>query len=58
MFEADFRITAQVRSDGQGQHVFRVTEREAPASDAEFLSRLAEMYQQGVYTVLLPVSLV
>ncbi len=54
MFEADFRITAQVRSDGQGQHVFRVTEREAPASDAEFLSRLAEMYQQGVYTVLLP----
>ena len=58
MFEADFRITAQVRSDGQGQRVFRVTEREAPASDAEFLSRLAEMYQQGVYTVLLPVSLV
>ncbi|TMF47996.1 MAG: hypothetical protein E6I32_08520 [Chloroflexi bacterium] len=54
MFEADFRITAQVRSDGQGQRVFRVTEREAPASDAEFLSRLAEMYQQGVYTVLLP----
>jgi len=54
MFEADFRITAQVRSDGQGQRVFRLTKREAPASDAEFLSRLAEMYQQGVYTVLLP----
>ena len=43
MFEADFRITAQVRSDGQGQRVFRLTKREAPASDAEFLSRLAEM---------------
>ena len=54
MFEADFRITAQVRSDGQGQRVFRVTEREAPASDAEFLSRLATMYQGGVYTTLQP----
>jgi hypothetical protein len=54
MFEADFRITAQVRSDGQGQRVFRITEREAPANDAEFLSRLATMYQEEVYTTLLP----
>ncbi len=54
MFEATFRMTAQVRSDGQGQRVFRITEREAPANDAEFLSHLAMMYQQGVYTVLLP----
>ena len=38
MFEAVFRITALVKSDGQGQRVFRVTEREAPANDAEFLS--------------------
>ncbi len=52
MFEADFRITALVKSDGQGQRVFRVTEREAPANDAEFLSRLATMYQQEVYTTL------
>jgi hypothetical protein len=52
MFEADFRITAQVRSDGQGQRVFRITEREAPANDAEFLSRLAAMYQQEVYAAL------
>ena len=52
MFEAVFRITAQVESDGQGQRVFHVTEREAPANDAEFLSRLATMYQQEVYAAL------
>ncbi len=52
MFEADFRITAQVRSDRQGQRVFRVTKREAPANDAEFLSRLEGMYQQEVYAAL------
>ena len=52
MLEADFRITALVRSDGQGQRVFRVTEREAAANDAEFLSRLATMYQQEVYAAL------
>jgi hypothetical protein len=52
MFEAIFRITAQVTSDGQGQRVFRVTEREAPARDPEFLSRLATMYQHEVYAVL------
>lgn len=48
MFEAIFRVTAQVKSDGQGQRVFRVTEREVPANDAEFLSQLATMYQQEV----------
>jgi len=52
MFEAIFRITAQVKSDAQGQRVFRVTEREAPANDAEFLSRLATIYQQEVYASL------
>ena len=52
MFEADFRITAQVRSGGQGQRVFRVTQREAPANDAEFLSRLATIYQDVVSTTL------
>ena len=52
MFEAVFRITALVRSDGQGQRVFRVTEREAAANDAEFLSHLATMYQQRVYATL------
>src|SRR6266567_788904 len=48
MFEAVFRITSLVKSDVQGQRVFRVTEREAPANDAEFLSRLATLYQQEV----------
>ena len=52
MFEADFRITAQVRDDGRGQRVFRVTEREAAANDTEFLSRLATMYQQEVCATL------
>jgi hypothetical protein len=52
MFEVLYRITALVKSDGQGQRVFRVTKREAPANDAEFLSRLATMYQQEVYTTL------
>ena len=52
MFEAVFRITALVKSDGQGQRVFRVTQREAPANDAEFLSRLATIYQQEVYASL------
>ena len=52
MFEAIFRITAQVNSDGQGQRVFRVTEREASANDAELISRLATMYQQEVYSAL------
>jgi hypothetical protein len=54
MFEAIFRITAQVKSDELGQRVFRVTEREAPANDAEFLSRLATLYQHEVYTTLQP----
>jgi hypothetical protein len=49
MFEAIFRITAQVKSDGQGQRVFRVTKLEAPASDVEFLSGLATMYRHEVY---------
>jgi hypothetical protein len=52
MFEADFRITALVNINGQGQRVFHVTEREAPANDAEFLTRLATMYQQEVYATL------
>jgi hypothetical protein len=52
MFEAIFRITALVRSDGQGQRVFRVTEREIPANDAGFQSRLARMFQQEVYATL------
>jgi hypothetical protein len=52
MFEAVIRITALINSDGQGQRVFRVSERETPANDAEFLSRLATIYRQEVYTML------
>ncbi len=52
MFEAVFRITALINSDGQGQRVFRVSEREAPVNDAEFLSRLATLYQREVYATL------
>jgi hypothetical protein len=52
MFEVLYRITALVKSDGQGQRVFHVTERDTPANDAEFLSRLATMYQQEVYATL------
>jgi hypothetical protein len=53
MFEETFRITAQVKSDGHGQRVFRVTERQAPLNDVEFLSLLERMYRQEVYTSLL-----
>jgi hypothetical protein len=52
MFEVLYRITALVKSDGQGQRVFHVTEGEASANDAEFLSRLATVYQQEVYATL------
>jgi hypothetical protein len=54
MFEMDVRISAQVRSDGQGQRVFRITAREAPATDAEFLSRLATVCREKVYAELQP----
>jgi hypothetical protein len=54
MFEATFRISAQVRSDALGQRLFRITEGEAPASDAEFLSRLATIYQEKAFTALQP----
>jgi len=54
MFEAIVRRTAQGKSNELGQRVFHVTEREAPTNDAEFLSRLATLYQQEVYTTLQP----
>lgn len=52
MIETVYRITALVKSDGQGQRLFHVTEREADVNDAEFLSRLTTMYQQKVYAAL------
>ena len=41
MFEAQFRIVAQVNSNEQGQRVFQVTKREVPANDTAFSSLLA-----------------
>src|SRR5207244_4933370 len=42
----------RVESDWLGRLVSRVTARWAPANAAEFLSRLASMYQKEVYTTL------
>jgi len=54
MFEVDFKISAQVRIDGQGQRVFRITGREAPVNDTEFLSRLAMVYPEKLYPEMQP----
>lgn len=54
MFEAQFRITAKVRSDKQEQRVFVLTERDAPANDEEFLSRLETLCQQEVSPLIQP----
>ena len=52
MFEALFRIAAQVESNEQGQRVFHVTEHGAPADESAFSSLVATVYQQGVYRTL------
>lgn len=52
MFEASFRIVALAESDGQGQRVFRITRREAPTSETEFLSLLMRIYQQEMEKTL------
>jgi len=49
MFEALFRIVAQVESNGEGQRVFHVTEHGAPANESAFSSLMATVYQQSVY---------
>jgi hypothetical protein len=54
VFEADFRMSAQVRNDGPEQRVFRLIRREPPANDAKFLSLLVALYLEEVYTLLLP----
>ncbi len=54
MFEAEFRIRAQVRSDQQGQRVFVLTERDTPANDEEFLSRLVTLCRQEVSPLVQP----
>lgn len=52
MFEARFRITAQVESNEQGQRVFHVSEHGAPASERAFSSLVATVYQQEGYRTL------
>lgn len=52
MFEALFRIVAQVESNPQGQRVFHVWAHEAPADERAFSSLVAKVYQQEVYRTL------
>ncbi|MFL5692185.1 MAG: hypothetical protein ACJ795_10295 [Ktedonobacteraceae bacterium] len=52
MFEARFRIAAQVESNEQGQRVFHVTEHGAPANEKAFSSLVTTVYQQEVYRML------
>jgi hypothetical protein len=52
MFEALFRIVAQVESNEQGQRVFHVWEHEALANESAFSSLMARVYQQEVYRTL------
>ncbi len=52
MFEATFRIAAQVVSNGQEQPVFQVTKHEAPFNEEDFPKMLATVYQQEVVHLL------
>lgn len=52
MFEALFRIVAQVESNEQGQRVFHVWKQGVPANENAFSSLVATVYQQGVYRTL------
>jgi hypothetical protein len=52
MFEATFKIAALVESNEQGQRVFKVLKHEDPVDDDGFLSLVAMIYQQDVYSTL------
>lgn len=52
MFEATFTITAQVESDVQGQHVYRVWKHADPINDDGLLSLVLKIYEQDVLTTL------
>jgi hypothetical protein len=54
MFEAIFRITAQVESDAQGRRIYRIMNRGEPPNDSEFSSNIVTMYQQEVFRTLQP----
>ena len=52
MFEATFKITALVVSNGQGQRAFKVVKHAEPVDDGGFLSFVDLVYQQDVYHTL------
>ena len=52
MFEATFKITALVVSNGQGQRAFKVEKHAEPVDDGGFLSFVDLVYQQDVYRTL------
>src|SRR5258706_9014388 len=52
MFEATFKITALVVSNGQGQRAFKVVKHAEPGDDGGFLSFVDLVYQQDVYRTL------
>jgi hypothetical protein len=52
MFEAIFKIVAQVESNGHGERLFKVYEQGALANDSDFSLLFANVYQQEVYRML------
>jgi hypothetical protein len=52
MFEAVFKIVAQVESNGHGERLFKVYEQGALANDSDFSLLFANVYQQEVYRML------
>jgi hypothetical protein len=52
MFEAVFKIVAQVESNGHGERLFKVYEHGSPANNSEFSLLVTNVYQQEVYRTL------
>jgi hypothetical protein len=52
MCEALCRNVVQVETDEQGQRAFPVTKHRLPVNETEFLSLLASIYQEEVYSTL------
>ncbi len=52
MFEALFKITALVESDGLGQYTFKVYDQRKPTCEHEFSSLIKTVYEQQVFPAL------
>jgi len=52
MFEACFRVTALIESDGLGHTIFKVYERREPVSEDAFFSLIKATYEQRVSPLL------